>query len=242
MSRTRPASCTRSSSSPCARSCPRASTSTSTSPPATARGSSASPSSPTATCSRRCARGRPRSSPTRSRRSPSTGSRSAPARRSRPTSWSAPPGSTSPLSATSRSAVDGAPVDFPERVTWRGVMISGIPNMAYTFGYFRHSWTLRADLVSGLVSRLLATWRPRAPRWSFRRCAPRSGDADPAVGGGGELNAGYVMRSRDLLFKQGDREPWTHMAEHPEERDTLPGGGPGRRDARLPLKADAHGS
>ncbi len=81
----------------------RASTSTSTSRRATARGSSASPSSPTVTCSRRCARARRRSSPTPSRRSPSAGSRSARARRSRPTSWSAPPGSTCRCSATSRS-------------------------------------------------------------------------------------------------------------------------------------------
>jgi len=44
-----------------------------------------------------------------------------------------------------------------ERVTWRGIMISGVPNMAYVFGYFRHSWTLRVDLVADLVSRLLET-------------------------------------------------------------------------------------
>src|ERR1700760_2681246 len=69
----RPTSCTRSSSSPCARCCPRASTSIGISPPATGRGSSASPSSRTAICSRRCARGRLRSSPTPSTRSPSTG-------------------------------------------------------------------------------------------------------------------------------------------------------------------------
>src|SRR5690606_38113615 len=42
--------------------------------------------------------------------------------------------------------VDDEPVSFPERVTWRGIMISGVPNMAYVFGYFRHSWTLRVDL------------------------------------------------------------------------------------------------
>ena len=52
--------------------------------------------------------------------------------------------------------VDGEPVDFTERVTWRGIMINGLPNMAYVFGYFRHSWTLRVDLVSDLVCRLLA--------------------------------------------------------------------------------------
>src|SRR4051795_6913193 len=52
--------------------------------------------------------------------------------------------------------VDGEPVDFTERITWRGIMISGVPNMAYVFGYFRHSWTLRVDLIADLVCRLLA--------------------------------------------------------------------------------------
>src|ERR1700751_2901936 len=47
--------------------------------------------------------------------------------------------------------VDGEPVDFTERVPWRGIMISGVANMAYVLGYFRHSWTLRVDLVSDLV-------------------------------------------------------------------------------------------
>ena len=57
--------------------------------------------------------------------------------------------------------VDGEPVDFTERVTWRGMMINDVPNMAYVFGYFRHSWTLRIDLVSDLVTRLLETMRDK---------------------------------------------------------------------------------
>ncbi|HWH99656.1 MAG TPA: NAD(P)/FAD-dependent oxidoreductase, partial [Propionibacteriaceae bacterium] len=51
--------------------------------------------------------------------------------------------------------VDDEAIDFTQRITWRGIMISGVPNMAYVFGYFRHSWTLRADLVSDLVIRLM---------------------------------------------------------------------------------------
>ncbi len=40
--------------------------------------------------------------------------------------------------------------------------------------------------------------------------------------GAGQLNSGYVMRSQDKMFKQGDRDPWTHMDEYAEERHTLP--------------------
>jgi monooxygenase len=52
-------------------------------------------------------------------------------------------------------AVDGEPVDVTDRVSWRGIMISGVPDMAYVFGYLRYSWTLRADMVCDLVAGLL---------------------------------------------------------------------------------------
>jgi cation diffusion facilitator CzcD-associated flavoprotein CzcO len=119
--------------------------------------------------------------------------------------------------------VDGDLVDFTERVTWRGIMINGVPNMAYIFGYFRHSWTLRVDLVSDLVGRLLTnmqdkgatmvvpTLRPQETHMQLRPfCDPEN------------FNSGYVMRSQHLLFKQGDHDPWTHMLEHDEEREILP--------------------
>ena len=119
--------------------------------------------------------------------------------------------------------VDGEPVEFPERVTWRGIMISGIPNMAYVFGYFRHSWTLRADLVSDLVCRLLETMETKGATMVVPTLRPEDADmqirpwSDPE-----NFNAGYVMRSQHVLFKQGDREPWTHMLEHAHEAEALP--------------------
>lgn len=119
--------------------------------------------------------------------------------------------------------VDGEPVDFPERVTWRGIMVSGVPNMAYVFGYFRHSWTLRADLVSDLVCRLFETMEEKGATMVVPTLRPEDADmqirpwSDPE-----NFNAGYVMRSQHVLFKQGDREPWTHMMEHAEEMELLP--------------------
>jgi monooxygenase len=119
--------------------------------------------------------------------------------------------------------VDGEPVDFTQRVTWRGIMINGVPNMAYVFGYFRHSWTLRVDLVSDLVSRLLANMREKGATMVVPALRPEDADmqlrpfSDPE-----NFNPGYVMRSQHILFKQGDREPWTHMLEHEQEREILP--------------------
>ncbi|SDC52970.1 Predicted flavoprotein CzcO associated with the cation diffusion facilitator CzcD [Geodermatophilus telluris] len=119
--------------------------------------------------------------------------------------------------------VDGEPVEFPERVTWRGIMITGVPNMAYVFGYFRHSWTLRADLVSDVVVRLFETMQAKGASMVVPTLRPEDAGmqirpwSDPE-----NFNAGYVLRSQHVLFKQGDREPWTHMLEHAEEAELLP--------------------
>ena len=51
--------------------------------------------------------------------------------------------------------IDGQPLVFGDTVTYRGMMFTGIPNLAWVFGYFRASWTLRADLVGDFVCRLL---------------------------------------------------------------------------------------
>jgi hypothetical protein len=102
-------------------------------------------------------------------------------------------------------------------------MINDVPNMAYVFGYFRHSWTLRVDLVSDLVGRLLENMREKGATMVVPALRPEDADmqlrpwADPE-----NFNPGYVMRSQHILFRQGDREPWTHLLEHEQEREILP--------------------
>lgn len=120
-------------------------------------------------------------------------------------------------------SVDGEPVDFSERVTWRGVMISGVPNMAYVFGYFRSSWTLRADLVSEFVCRLLGHLGERGASVVVPTLRPEDEGMPLLPWADTEnFNPGYVLRSMHLMFRQGDREPWTHLQEYHEERTTLP--------------------
>jgi cation diffusion facilitator CzcD-associated flavoprotein CzcO len=119
--------------------------------------------------------------------------------------------------------LDGEAVDFADRVTWRGIMISGVPNMAYAFGYFRHSWTLRVDLVNDVVGRVFARMAERGARAVVPTLRPEDEGmprlpwSDPA-----NFNPGYVLRSQDRMFRQGDREPWTHMHEHDHDRVALP--------------------
>ncbi|MEW6641730.1 MAG: NAD(P)/FAD-dependent oxidoreductase [Pseudomonadota bacterium] len=120
-------------------------------------------------------------------------------------------------------SLDGETVDFTERVTYRGVMIEGVPNMAYTMGYFRSSWTLRADMVCDLVCRVIEHMRQEGRSVVEPRLAsadadmPRRSWMDEA-----NFNAGYVTRAQQHLFRQGDRHPWTHLMEYAEERAVLP--------------------
>jgi len=99
--------------------------------------------------------------------------------------------------------VDGAPVDVPSTMAYRGLMLSGVPNMAFTVGYTNASWTLKADLTSEYVCRLLNHMSAHG----YRRCVP---EVDPSVSEQPllDFNSGYVLRSLDEFPKQGSKEPW----------------------------------
>ncbi len=101
-------------------------------------------------------------------------------------------------------AVDGEDVDLSERMTYKGMMLSGVPNLAFTLGYTNASWTLKADLTSEYVCRLLA----HMDAHDYRQCL--TGIADPSITKQPllDLAAGYVWRSIDQLPKQGSKRPW----------------------------------
>jgi cation diffusion facilitator CzcD-associated flavoprotein CzcO len=99
--------------------------------------------------------------------------------------------------------VDGEPIDIPSAMTYKGMMLSGVPNMAFTVGYTNASWTLKADLTSEYVCRLLRHMGANG----YKRCVP---EVDPSVTEQPLLDftSGYVQRSLDEFPKQGSREPW----------------------------------
>jgi cation diffusion facilitator CzcD-associated flavoprotein CzcO len=102
-----------------------------------------------------------------------------------------------------RLGVDGEEVDVPATMAYKGMMLSGVPNFAFTVGYTNASWTLKADLTSEYVCRLLA----HMDAHGYRCCVP---EADPSVTEQPLLDftSGYVQRSLDRFPKQGSREPW----------------------------------
>ena len=119
--------------------------------------------------------------------------------------------------------IDGKPLDFSKSHTWRGVMYSEIPNMAWVFGYFRSSWTLRADLIAELVCRLLNHMDAKGVRSATPTL--RAQDRDMPVRPFIEpenFNPGYLMRSIDLLPRQGDKAPWVFDHDYYSEKDVLP--------------------
>jgi cation diffusion facilitator CzcD-associated flavoprotein CzcO len=119
--------------------------------------------------------------------------------------------------------LDGRPVDFAGTVGWRGLMFTGVPNMAWVFGYFRASWTLRVDIVADFVCRLLAHMEATGAT----RVEPRLREADrdmplrPWVETE-DFNPGYLERGMARLPRQGDRPPWRHTQDFHVDRFDLP--------------------
>jgi cation diffusion facilitator CzcD-associated flavoprotein CzcO len=100
--------------------------------------------------------------------------------------------------------LDGAPVRLPDHVVYKGMMLSGVPNFAFTVGYTNASWTLKADLTAAYVCRLLNHMR----RHGFASCTPADEDPElirePLI----NLSSGYVLRSVQDFPTQGSKRPW----------------------------------
>ena len=80
--------------------------------------------------------------------------------------------------------VDDRPVDFAATITYRGTMFTGVPNMAWVFGYFRASWTLRVDLARRFYLPALAAYGSAGLQIGRAHTAARTtGDAAVSVGG-----------------------------------------------------------
>lgn len=118
--------------------------------------------------------------------------------------------------------VDGNKVDLADTVTYRGIMFTGLPNLAYVFGYFRSSWTLRADIISDFVCRLFRHMEAKGatavvPALREHEREMKLGPwVDPE-----NFNPGYLTRSMHLMARQGEHQPWIMMHEYVAEREVL---------------------
>ena len=100
--------------------------------------------------------------------------------------------------------VDGEPVNISEKMAYKGMMLSGVPNCAFTVGYTNASWTLKADLTSEYVCRVLAHMDAHGYRKSMPELSDPSVTEMPLL----DFTSGYVQRSLHEFPKQGSKEPW----------------------------------
>jgi monooxygenase len=134
-------------------------------------------------------------------------------------------------------SVDGAPVDIPNTVAYKGMMLSGVPNFALAMGYTNASWTLKCDLTSAYVCRLL-TYLDEHGYDSCTPTTPDTAERSPMLG----LTSGYVTRAIDRLPKQGARTPWRVHQNYLKDRRLMrrrPINDEGVRFDRAKVTADA---
>lgn len=117
-------------------------------------------------------------------------------------------------------SVDGTPVDFSARWTYKGMAYSGLPNLASCFGYINASWTLRADLTSKWVTRVLNHMRETGT--SVVTAQLRESDANmaqrPWVD---DFSSGYMRRTMHEFPRQGDRQPWLNTQNYLAEKKLI---------------------
>jgi monooxygenase len=101
-------------------------------------------------------------------------------------------------------AVDGERVNVADRFSYKGMMLSGVPNLALVFGYTNASWTLKCDLTARTVCRLIN----HMDRKGYRVCVPRSPELPVERRPMLEFSSGYVRRAEGSLPWQGPKPPW----------------------------------
>jgi cation diffusion facilitator CzcD-associated flavoprotein CzcO len=101
-------------------------------------------------------------------------------------------------------AVDGRKIDLAKTVSYKGMMYSGVPNLASSTGYTNASWTLKCDLTCDYVCRLLNHMQAHGYAQATPQLTDPSVEALPAL----DLSSGYIQRSVHEFPKQGSKKPW----------------------------------
>jgi len=117
-------------------------------------------------------------------------------------------------------SIDDKPLDFHETVTYRGMMFTGVPNLAWVFGYYRASWTLRSELIAGFICQLLEHMESTGAKSVVP--ALREQDKDmPLFDWMDEkdFNPNYLKRVASAMPRRGDKREWQHTQDYWRDRD-----------------------
>ncbi len=106
--------------------------------------------------------------------------------------------------------IDNQKLDIAERIQYKTMMFSDVPNLIATFGYTTASWTLGADLTSEYACKLINLMDAKGMDYFYPEAGPDvKGDGDFM-----DLNSGYIQRVADKLPKQGSRDPWINTQNY----------------------------
>lgn len=103
-----------------------------------------------------------------------------------------------------KPTVDGKQVKLSDALTYKGAMLSGMPNFSMTFGYTNSSWTLKADMVAEYCCRLINYMDKK----KIPFCVPEAKTEDISEQPFLDLQSGYVVRAKNKLPRQGNSGPW----------------------------------
>ena len=106
--------------------------------------------------------------------------------------------------AALNATVDGAPINFADKVLYKGIMFDDVPNLAMWFGYTNASWTLKADLTSEYMCRVIN----HMDKGGTKIATPRLDEPDMTYEKFVDFSSGYFARAKDILPKQGTALPW----------------------------------
>ena len=101
-------------------------------------------------------------------------------------------------------SVDGRAVEVAKTLSYKGMMLSGVPNLALALGYTNASWTLKCDLTCSFVCRLLNFMEQRG----YRQCMAQNRDPNVREVPFIDFSSGYIQRSIHKFPKQGSKAPW----------------------------------
>jgi monooxygenase len=113
--------------------------------------------------------------------------------------------------------VDGRPINIGDLIAYKSMMLAGVPNFVYAFGYINASWTLKVNLVAQHVCRLLALMDER----EYDYAIPDAPDSRAPTAPMFEMTSGYIRRAVERFPKQGSSEPWKIKMDYGYDRKVL---------------------
>ena len=105
-------------------------------------------------------------------------------------------------------SIDGEAIDTGSKITYKGIMLDGLPNLISVTGYTNASWTLKADLSCDYFSRMLRYMDQHGYNYVCPQEDPTNNNDGLTIDESRPLSSGYIQRAMDILPKQGSQKPW----------------------------------